>query len=178
MSRVGKKPITLESGITAAVSGDTITVKGPKGQLDYRFLPGIKVAVEENLIQVSRETDHRNHRALHGLTRALIQNMVIGVSKGYEKKLEMSGVGYKAEIKGDELLLSVGFSSPKAMPIPSDVEVTVDKSGKIVVSGIRKELVGEVAARIRRVRPPEPYKGKGIKYETERIVRKVGKTSA
>ncbi len=178
MSRVGKKPVQLEGGVTASVEGTRIIVKGSKGQLDYSFLPGIGVEVGEKSIQVTRETDHRDHRSLHGLTRALIQNMVIGVSKGYEKKLEMSGVGYKAEVKQDQIFLSVGFTNPKALKIPSDLNVLVDKNNKITVSGIRKEAVGEFASRIRRVRPPEPYKGKGIKYDTERIVRKVGKTSA
>jgi large subunit ribosomal protein L6 len=178
MSRVGKKPVQLESGVTAVVEGTKIIIKGSKGQLDYTFLPGIGVEVGEKSIQVTRETDHRDHRSLHGLTRALIQNMVIGVSKGYEKKLEMSGVGYKAEVKQEQIILSVGFTNPKTLAIPSELKVLVDKSNKITVSGIRKEAVGEFAAQIRRVRPPEPYKGKGIKYDTERIVRKVGKTSA
>ncbi len=178
MSRVGKKPVQLESGVTAAVSGNTVTVKGPKGQLEYTFLPGIGVEVKDDLVEVTRETDHRDHRSLHGLTRALIQNMVIGVSKGYQKKLEMSGVGYKAEVQQGRIMLSVGFPAPKSLAIPSELEVTVENNNKITVSGIHKDMVGEFAARIRRVRPPEPYKGKGIKYDTERIVRKVGKTSA
>lgn len=178
MSRVGEKIITLENGVTIKVEGSTVAVTGPKGRLEYVLQPGIEVAVDDQEVRVTRASDHRRHRSLHGLTRTLIQNMAMGVFQGYEKKLEMNGVGYKAEVKQGSIHLFVGFPKPKSVAIPEGVEVRVEKNTRITVFGINKEQVGEIAASIRRVRPPEPYKGKGIKYVEERVVRKVGKTSA
>jgi len=178
MSRIGKKPVVLESGVSASVNGSTVIVKGPRGQLEYTFRPGISVGVEGNSVMVKRETDHRNHRSLHGLTRALIQNMSLGVSKGFVRKLEMQGVGYKAELKKDELWLYVGFPNEKILKVPAGLSVTVEKNTIITVSGQSKQAVGQFAAAVRRIRPPEPYKGKGIKYAEETIVRKVGKTTS
>lgn len=178
MSRIGKKPIVLESGVSASLSGNTISLKGPKGQLNYELRPGISVSVEGNHLQVTRENDHRTLRSLHGLTRALLQNMVVGVSKGYTRKLEMQGVGYKSEVKKDEIWLYVGFPKEKIVKIPQGVTVTIEKGTVITITGIDKEALGRFAATVRRVRPPEPYKGKGIKYAEEKIVIKVGKTSS
>ncbi len=179
MSRVGKKAITLEKGVAVEVKDSSVTVKGPKGSLTYQLQPGIETQVKDGVVQVVRSSDHRTLRGLHGLTRALIQNMIVGVSKGYEKKLEMTGVGYKAEKKEGELLLYVGFPKPKSVPIPKEIAVTIDGKGTIIIlNGIDKEQLGEIAADIRRIRPPEPYKGKGIRYSTERILRKVGKTGS
>lgn len=178
MSRIGKKPIILDKGISAEVKGSTVVLKGPKGQLDYTFRPGVSVAVEGNVLRVTRESDHRNHRALHGLTRALLQNMANGVSKGFTRKLEMNGVGYKAELKKDELWLYVGFPREKIVKIPAGLAVVVEKGTMISVTGADKEIIGQFAAAVRRIRPPEPYKGKGIKYAEETIVRKVGKTTS
>ena len=178
MSRIGKKPIVLEGGATAQVSGSDVIVKGPKGQLKHSLDAGVTVGVEGNTVVVHRESDHRTHRALHGLTRALIQNMVNGVTKGYTRKLEMQGVGYKAELKKDEIWLSVGFPKEKIVKVPAGVAVTIEKGTLITMTGIDKELLGQFAAMVRRIRPPEPYKGKGIKYAEEIIVKKVGKTTS
>jgi large subunit ribosomal protein L6 len=178
MSRIGKKPITLESGVSAVVTGSTIVLKGPKGQLQYEIQPGIQVQVDGNVVTVKRESDHRQHRSLHGLTRALIQNLMIGVSKGYMRKLELQGVGYKAEVKKDVVALAVGYPEEKTVKIPVGVNVSIEKGTVITLSGINKEDLGQFAAALRRVRPPEPYKGKGIKYMEETIVRKVGKTTS
>jgi large subunit ribosomal protein L6 len=178
MSRIGKKPIVLEGGASAQVNGSSVVVKGPKGQLQYQLNSGVTVGVEGNTIVVTRESDHRTHRALHGLTRALIQNMVNGVTKGYTRKLEMQGVGYKAELKKDEIWLSVGFPKEKIVKVPAGIAVTIEKNTVITITGIDKALLGQFAAKVRRIRPPEPYKGKGIKFAEEIIVHKVGKTTS
>ncbi|MCZ7584575.1 MAG: 50S ribosomal protein L6 [Deltaproteobacteria bacterium] len=178
MSRVGKKPVVLDKGVDAKVAGSTVSLKGPKGELSLTYRSGVNVAVADGAVTVTRRSDHRNDRALHGLTRALIANMAVGVSKGYERKLEMIGVGYRAEVKGSELWLAVGFPKEKILKIPGGVAVSVEKGTTITLSGIDKESLGQFAAKVRRIRPPEPYKGKGIKYAEETIRRKVGKTSA
>ncbi len=176
MSRIGRKPIPIPQGVEVKINGLTVTVKGPKGELTRTFPEGVTVAVQDGQIVVTRISDDRRHRAFHGLTRALLANMVEGVTKGFEKKLEIEGVGYKAELQGKELVLWVGYSHPvRIQPLPG-ISFVVDKSGReITVQGIDKELVGEMAARIRRVHPPEPYKGKGIRYAGEQIRRKQGK---
>lgn len=179
MSRVGKKPIETPSGVQVTLDGNRITVKGPKGELARELHPAMSVAVDGSVITVTRPNDEKRNRALHGLTRALIQNMVIGVSEGYKKTLQLVGVGYRAEMKGKNTLeLAVGYSHPVVFHPADGVNVEVlAKENKVVVEGIDKQAVGEAAARIRRVRPPEPYKGKGIKYEDEIIQRKAGKTA-
>ncbi|MCB1155451.1 50S ribosomal protein L6 [bacterium] len=177
MSRIGRQPIELTGGVSADIAGAKVTVRGPKGQLDFQLRDGITVTQDGNVLQVNRASDKREHKSLHGTSRSVIQNMVIGVSEGYEKKMEMVGVGYKAEVKGQELSLAVGFPKPKALPIPDGVNVSVDKQTVITISGVSKEAIGQFAAAIRRVRPPEPYKGKGIRFVGEQILRKVGKTT-
>ncbi|MCB9477355.1 MAG: 50S ribosomal protein L6 [Deltaproteobacteria bacterium] len=177
MSRIGRQPIELVGGVSADIAGSKVTVRGPKGQLDFQLRDGITVTQDGNVLQVHRASDKREHKSLHGTSRSVIQNMVIGVTQGYEKKMEMVGVGYKAEVKGRDLSLAVGFPKPKTIPIPSGVEVAVDKQTVITITGINKEALGQFAAAVRRVRPPEPYKGKGIKFVGEQILRKVGKTT-
>lgn len=176
MSRIGKAPVVIPAGVEIKKDGQTLTVKGPKGQLVRTFHPDMIIEVEDNEVIVKRPTEAKNHRALHGLTRALIANMVSGVSDGFEKRLEINGVGYRAEKKGDNLVMSIGYSHPVEMKDPEGVEVVVEAPTKLVVKGISKEAVGAHAANIRAKRPPEPYKGHGIKYASEHIRRKVGKT--
>ncbi|RME10464.1 MAG: 50S ribosomal protein L6 [Ardenticatenia bacterium] len=177
MSRIGRMPVPVPAGVTVDIQGNTITVKGPKGQLSYTFHPDMQVSLEDGQIVVRRPSDERQHRALHGLTRALINNMVVGVSQGYKKDLILEGTGYRADVKGTTLVLNVGYSHPVEIEAPEGITFEVDRSGKnLSVSGIDKQLVGEIAARIRRVRPPEPYKGKGIRYADEVIRRKAGKS--
>lgn len=176
MSRIGKKPVEIPSGVTVTINGDTVTVKGPKGELIRSFNPDINIAVEDNIIHVTRPSDSKNHRALHGTTRALLANMVDGVSKGFEKSLELVGVGYRAQKQGKKLVLNVGYSHPVEFEPEEGLEVEVPSNTKIVVKGVSKERVGAFAANIRDVRPPEPYKGKGIRYEGEYVRRKEGKT--
>ena len=176
MSRIGKKPVIIPANVTVDIAeGNNVTVKGPKGTLSYTFHPDMILKVEGNVLTVSRPTDEANHRALHGLTRTLIANMVEGVEKGFSKELEVNGVGYRAEKKGNQLVMRLGFSHEVIMDeIPG---ITVEVNGnKITVRGIDKQVVGQYAAEGRGKRPPEPYKGKGIKYTTEVIRRKVGKT--
>lgn len=176
MSRIGKKPISLPQGVSVTVEqGNTVRVKGPKGELSQKIHDDMKVSVEENVVTVQRPTDEANHRALHGLSRTLIANMVTGVSEGYKKELEIVGVGYRAQKQGKKLVLNMGFSHPVEMEEPAGITFDVPSPTQIVVSGIDKQLVGETAANVRKVRPPEPYKGKGIKYANEYIRRKVGK---
>ncbi len=177
MSRIGRKPVPIPSGVTVDVKGSTVTVKGPKGELTYTFDPDMQIEVQDGQVLVKRPSDHRRHRALHGLTRALINNMVIGVSQGYEKRLILEGVGYRADVRGDRLVLNVGYSHQVEVPAPPGITFEVDRSGKnVTVRGIDKQLVGEIAARVRRVRPAEPYKGTGIRYADEVIRRKAGKS--
>lgn len=176
MSRIGKKPIPLPSGVKVAMAGRTINVEGPKGKLKRDLSDGIRIAVEADKIQVEPQNESRQADAMHGLTRTLVANMVEGVTKGFEKVLEISGVGYRAEVKGTVLNLALGYSHPVEYPLPQGITAEVEKQTKITVRGIDKELVGATAAKIRSFREPEPYKGKGIKYAGERIIRKAGKT--
>ena len=176
MSRIGKKPVVIPAGVTVNVAeGNVVTVKGPKGELTNTFNADMNIKVEGNVLTVSRPTDEANHRALHGLTRTLIANMIEGVEKGFAKELEVNGVGYRAEKKGNQLVMRLGYSHEVIMDeIPG---ITVEVNGnKITVRGIDKQVVGQFAAEVRGKRPPEPYKGKGIKYVDEVIRRKVGKT--
>lgn len=177
MARIGKIPVTLPKGVTATINNNEVTVKGPKGQLSDTFTPDISVVLEDNQVKVSRPSDNRHHRAMHGLVRALINNMVVGVSTGFSKNLEILGVGYRAQLNGKDLVLNVGYSHPVIFEaIDGTISYEVDKTGrKLTVHGIDKAVVGEYAARIRRTRPPEPYKGKGIRYEGENVRRKAGK---
>ncbi|MEH7235940.1 50S ribosomal protein L6 [Bacillus sp. JJ1562] len=177
MSRIGKKPIEIPSGVTVTFNGNTVTVKGPKGELTRTFHPDMQINVEDNVISVARPTENKEHRALHGTTRSLLGNMVEGVSKGFERGLELIGVGYRATKAGNKLVLNVGYSHPVEIVPETGVEIDVPSNTKIVVKGIDKERVGALAANIRGVRPPEPYKGKGIRYEGEFVRRKEGKTA-
>lgn len=176
MSRIGRAPITIPAGVTVTVEGALVTVKGPKGTLSREISKDMTVTVENGALLVTRPSDERTHKALHGLTRSLINNMVEGVTKGYTKQLEMVGTGYRAAKSGTKLTLQVGFSHPVEFDPPTGIEFVVPAVNQITVNGIDKEIVGQVAANIRGVRPPEPYLGKGIKYAGERIRRKEGKT--
>jgi large subunit ribosomal protein L6 len=178
MSRVGKNPVPVPKGVTVKIEGSTVTVKGPKGELSRSFDPQIGIALDGGAVVVTRASDLGRVRALHGLTRALIANMVTGASTGFRRALEMVGVGYKAELMGKRLNLSVGYSHPILITPPQGITFVVENPTKFAVEGINKELVGEMAARLRRLRPPEPYKGKGIRYEGEYVRRKAGKTAA
>ena len=178
MSRVSRMPIEIPAGVTVDLQGQHITVKGPKGELSRDIHEDIKVAVEGNEILVTRPSDNKNHRALHGLTRALVANMVTGVHDGFSKKLEINGVGYRAAKQGNKLVLTLGFSHPVEMEAPAGITIDVPNQTEIVVSGADKEVVGAVAADIRKWRKPEPYKGKGIRYEGEVVRRKAGKAGA
>jgi large subunit ribosomal protein L6 len=177
LSRIGKQPIAIPDGVTVEVSDGVVIVKGPGGELSQRVDRDMKVTVEDGEVRVERPSDERNHRSLHGLTRSLIANMVEGVTKGYEKRLEIQGVGYRAALKGAELELQVGFSHPVTMAPPPGIEFEVPAPNRIVVKGIDKQLVGEMAANVRKVRKPEPYKGKGIRYEGEYVRKKAGKAA-
>lgn len=177
MSRIGKKPVEIPKGVTVNLEGQLIKIKGPKGELQRSIHPLMKTEVVENEIKVSRPNDLKESRSIHGLTRSLIQNMVIGVTDSYKKTLDIVGVGYKAELKGKNLLLTIGFSHPIYFAPPEDVKIEVPTPTQVIISGTDKELVGLVAAKIRSFRKPEPYKGKGIKYSDERIIRKAGKTA-
>lgn len=177
MSRIGRLPIAIPNGVTVTVSPENVvTVKGPKGEITKTMHPNIDIAVEENSVIVTRKNDEKQNRSLHGLTRSLVNNMVVGVTEGYEKKLELVGVGYRAQLQGKKLVLNLGFSHPVEIEAKEGIEFQLDGANKITVKGIDKELVGAVAADIRSWRKPEPYKGKGIKYENETIRRKEGKT--
>lgn len=175
MSRIGNKPVIIPAGVTVEVKDNLITVKGPKGELSYEFNKDIKAEVEGNEIKVSRPSDDRIHRSLHGTTRANIHNMVVGVSEGFEKVLEIVGVGYRAQLQGNTVVLAAGFSHPVNLPVPQGLKVTVPSPTEIHITGCDRQLVGEYAAEIRKVRGPEPYKGKGIHYQGEYIRRKEGK---
>ena len=175
MSRIGKSPIDLPSGVEVKVADGVVTVKGPKGSLTQEIQPSMSVGIEDGTVTVSRDSEERHVRALHGLTRSLINNMVIGVTDGYSKELTAVGVGYRASLKGRNLELLVGFSHPVSIDAPDGISFDVPEPTKIIVSGIDKQMVGQVAANIRAVRPPEPYKGKGIRYADEHVRRKAGK---
>ncbi len=176
MSRIGKLPIPIPNGVDISIKKNSVSVKGPKGELQRDFPPEIDLKEEDGQIVVTRNSDHRTHRAKHGLTRSLLNNMVVGVSEGFKRDLYIEGVGYRASLDGKKLVLNLGFSHPVVFDPPDGISFEVDKSGReLVVKGIDKEVVGEIAARIRRKRPPEPYKGKGVRYVGERIRRKAGK---
>jgi large subunit ribosomal protein L6 len=175
MSRIGKQPIAVPDGVTVSIEPEQVSVKGPKGELAERKVREIEVRQDDGEIVVTRPTDRGEHRALHGLTRSLIANMVEGVTGGFEKRLEIQGVGYRAQLRGKAIELAVGFSHPVTIEAPEGIEFEVPAPTQIVVRGISKQQVGETAARIRKVRPPEPYKGKGIRYQGEYVARKVGK---
>jgi large subunit ribosomal protein L6 len=176
MSRIGKLPVNVPAGVDVKISGSHVKIKGPKGELGHVFPAAMKIAVDENVISVNRPSDSREHRALHGMTRALIFNMVTGVSQGYEKVLQVEGVGYRSEMDGQSLVLNVGYSHPVVIEPPEGISFEVDTRGReIRVMGHNKQVVGQITANIRKVRPPEPYKGKGIRYKGEEIRRKAGK---
>lgn len=176
MSRIGKKPVPIPDKVQVTIDGSEVTVKGPKGSLSHTFPTAMTIKQAEGQVLVERPTDHQDHRALHGMTRALIANMVQGVSGGFEKVLEVEGVGYRAEMEGKTLVMHLGYSHPIPVKPPADVEFAVEERGRIVrVRGIDKQVVGELAANIRKLRPPEPYQGKGVRYQGERIRRKAGK---
>ena len=175
MSRIGRKPIPVPDGVQITVAPEEVRVTGPKGELAERIHRDITVDQEDGVLTVSRPTDRGEHRALHGLTRSLVANMVEGVTNGYSKTLELQGVGYRATLKGRDLELALGYSHPVSIAAPDGIDFEVPVPTRIVVRGISKQLVGEVAANIRKKRPPEPYKGKGVRYEGEHVARKVGK---
>jgi len=178
MSRIGKAPIPLPQGVDVTIDGDLVRVKGPKGELEQRVRPEATISVEDGQLLVARSSDAQQHRAYHGLTRALLANMVEGVNTGFQKRLEIVGVGYRAEKKGDALVLTVGYSHEVRYPEPEGITLTAPAPTQILVEGIDKQQVGQVAAELRAVRPPEPYKGKGIRYKGEQVRRKAGKTGA
>jgi large subunit ribosomal protein L6 len=175
MSRIGKQPIPLPEGVEVTIEPELVSVKGPRGELSERVNRAIDVKQQNGEVTVTRPTDRGDHRALHGLTRSLIANMVEGVTNGFEKRLEIQGVGYRAQLQGRRLILSLGYAHPVELEAPEGIEFEVPQPTRIVVRGISKQAVGEVAANIRKQRPPEPYKGKGIRYEGEYVARKVGK---
>ena len=177
MSRIGKQPIPVPSGVDVKIDGSTVTVKGPKGELTQTFSEEMTVKLEDGEITVTRPSDERNHRALHGLTRSLLANMVTGVSEGFSKNLEIVGVGYRAALKGSDLEMQLGFSHPVLVIAEPGITFEVPAPTKITVSGIDKQRVGQVASEIRRWRPPEPYKGKGVRYQGEHVRRKLGKAA-
>ncbi len=178
MSRIGKKPIPISNQVKVEIAGGSVSVQGPKGKLSMRLHPAMTVKVEDSQLHCTRPTDNKLHRSLHGLTRTLIANMVEGVTKGFEKKLEMIGVGYRASVQGRNLSLMLGYSHPLVYPLPEGINVMVESQNLLTISGSDKQQVGAVAAKIRSLRPPEPYKGKGVKYAGEHIRRKAGKSGA
>jgi large subunit ribosomal protein L6 len=175
MSRIGRKPIPVPAGVTVAIEPESVRVNGPKGELVERIHRDITVEQNDDVLNVSRPTDRGEHRAMHGLYRSLVANMVIGVTEGYVKTLEIQGVGYRAALKGRDLELALGYSHPVSIKAPDGIDFEVPQPTRVIVRGIDKQLVGEIAANIRKQRPPEPYKGKGIRYEGEYVARKVGK---
>lgn len=176
MSRIGRAPISLPNGVKVEINGSTVKVMGPKGNLTQKFHPAMTIEMNNGELEVKRPSDSRQHRSLHGLTRSLLNNMVVGVSQGFTKTLDIEGVGYRAEVNGSTLVLNVGYSHPVEFPAPKDIEFTVENRGKtIIVNGVDKQALGELCANIRKMRPPEPYKGKGIRYRNEIVRRKAGK---
>ncbi len=179
MSRIGREPITIPAGVEIKVDENNhITVKGPKGTLEYTMLPGMTVEVENGVLHVKRPNDSKENRAIHGLTRSLVHNMVVGVTTGFEKKLEINGVGYRAAKEGKNLVMNLGYSHQIIVPETEDIQIDVPDANHVIIKGIDKQKVGQFAAEVRGKRPPEPYKGKGIKYDYEVIRRKEGKTGA
>ena len=177
MSRIGKQPITIPPGVQVDVDGTHVSVTGPRGTLDRTFHADMRIVLDDGVLRVERPSDERLHRSLHGLTRSLIANMVRGVTEGFERRLEIVGVGYRATLKGSDLELALGFSHPVVFPAPPGIEFEVPAPTRITIRGIDKQLVGEVAAEIRKVRKPEPYKGKGVRYEGEYVRKKAGKAA-
>jgi large subunit ribosomal protein L6 len=177
MSRIGNKPVAVPSGVTVSESGGVLTVKGPKGQLTQHIVDGISFDIGDGTVKVNRADDRRQYRANHGLMRALLNNMVTGVSAGFERKLEIIGVGYKAAVQGNKAVFNLGYSHPVDFPFPDGVSISVDKNTLVTVSGIDKEKVGQAAAEIRGFRPPDSYKGKGVRYQGEYVRLKAGKTA-
>jgi large subunit ribosomal protein L6 len=178
MSRIGKRPVTVPKGVTLDLQGQVVEVKGPKGELRRTLHPEMQLALADGVLTVTRPSDEKKHKALHGLTRTLVQNMVDGVSKGFRKTLEIQGVGYKAEAKPYGVNLIVGFSHPVKYEAPKGIKISVENNTVVKIEGADKEKVGQVAAELRAVRPPEPYKGKGVRYQGEQVRRKAGKTGA
>ncbi|MBP7176662.1 MAG: 50S ribosomal protein L6 [Thermoclostridium sp.] len=178
MSRIGRLPVVIPAGVDVKLNGNEVTVKGPKGTLTQVFHPDMTIEREGNEIIIKRKTEQKKDKALHGLTRSLLKNMVVGVTEGFSKTLEINGVGYRAQKQGNKLLLTLGFSHPCEMVEPDGITIDVPAQNQIIVKGIDKQAVGQVAANIREKRPPEPYKGKGVKYANEVILRKEGKTGA
>ena len=176
MSRIGKAPITVPSGVDVAIDGQKVTVKGPKGTLSHTVDEPIEVILDEGVLSVARPNDERENRSLHGLSRSLLNNLVQGVSQGYERKLEIHGVGYRVQLRGSDLEFALGFSHPVKIAAPEGITFTVESPTRFAVQGIDKQQVGEVAAKIRKIRRPDPYKGKGVRYQGEVVKRKVGKT--
>jgi large subunit ribosomal protein L6 len=177
VSRIGKQPIPVPSGVEVTIEGPKVTVKGPKGTLSHVFNEDMTIALEDGVLSVTRPSDERNHRSLHGLSRTLLSNMVVGVSEGFFKNLEIVGVGYRAAMKGDDLEMALGFSHPVSVKAEPGISFEVPAPTRITVRGIDKQRVGQVAAEIRKWRQPEPYKGKGVRYEGEHVRRKLGKTA-
>ncbi len=179
MSRIGRTPIAIPAGVDIKISdANVVTVKGPKGTLETALTPEIKVCVDGNVVNVTRPSDEPNHRSLHGLSRTLVANMITGVTEGFKKELDVNGVGYRATKDGNKLVMNLGYSHQVIIEETSDVQIAVPAPNKIIISGINKQIVGQFAADVRKRRPPEPYKGKGIKYSTEVVRRKEGKTGA
>ncbi len=178
MSRIGRRPIEIPEGVDVRLEDKVITAKGPLGELTYTIPSGISVEIQEAQIVVTRATEQKRHKALHGLVRSLINNLVVGVATGFTKQLDIVGIGYRAKKDGDVLNLAVGYSHPVNFPVPDGITIDVQGQNKVIVKGRDKQLVGQVAANIRRIRPPEPYKGKGIRYSDEVVRTKVGKTGA
>ncbi|HLS08817.1 50S ribosomal protein L6 [Lentibacillus sp.] len=177
MSRIGLKPVEIPEGVDVKLDGNNVTVKGPKGELTRNVHPDMKIVIEDNVLTVERPTESKKHRSLHGTTRSLIANMIEGVHKGFEKSLEITGVGYRAQKQGNKVVVNAGYSHPVEIEPIDGIEIDVPQNTKVTVKGIDKELVGGVAANIRAIRPPEPYKGKGIRYEGEQVRLKEGKTA-
>jgi len=178
MSRIGKRPVAIPKGVTVSIDGSVVKVKGPKGELERKFHPDMQLSLDNNEVTVTRPSDESNHRALHGLSRTLVANMVEGVSTGFSKTLELVGVGYKAEVRPYGLQLALGYSHPIEYKAPAGIKLSAPAPTQIVVEGANKEVVGQVAAELRSLRPPEPYKGKGVKYQGEQIRRKAGKAGS
>jgi large subunit ribosomal protein L6 len=176
MSRIGKNPVAIPAGVDVKIDGQTVTVKGPKGELSVTISEPINVAVDEKTVVVTRPNDERRNRALHGLSRTLVQNLVVGVTEGYTRKLEIFGVGYRVALKGSDLEFALGYSHPVPIKAPAGITFAVESPTKFSVTGIDKQQVGQISANIRRLRRPDPYKGKGVRFEGEQIRRKVGKT--
>lgn len=178
MSRIGKQPIEVPKGVKIEIQDDVLVAQGPKGKMEQKLVPNCPVSLEDGVLTVSRQGDSGSARAMHGLARALINNAVVGVSEGFKKELEVVGVGYRGEVQGREVHLALGYSHPVVFPIPENIEIEIDRNNKITITGVDRQKVGQVAAEIRSLRPPDPYKAKGIRYSNEQIRRKVGKAGA